>query len=110
LKLLSRKEELLLLAIVKLRDNAYGVSIRDQLARTTKRHWSLGAIYDVLDRLTRKEFVKVTLSGPVPERGGKCKRLYRVSKRGYKALEEVRIISKTMWSELSAAIPGIENL
>lgn len=100
MKWLSRKEELLLLSIWKLQDNAYGVTIREHVSKTTNKYWSIGAIYDVLDRLTRKGFVTTVISEPVAERGGKSKRFYRITKDGFEALEEVKEIQNTMWSDL----------
>jgi PadR family transcriptional regulator PadR len=100
MKWLSRKEELLLLSIWKLQDNAYGVTIREHVSKTTKKYWSIGAIYDVLDRLTRKKFVTTIISEPVAERGGKSKRFYKITKNGFEALEEVKKIQNTMWSDL----------
>ncbi|UCC45356.1 MAG: helix-turn-helix transcriptional regulator [Candidatus Zixiibacteriota bacterium] len=109
MKLISRKEELVLLSIWKLRDNAYGVTITDQLAKTTGRYWSIGAVYDVLDRLTRKALVAASASDPLPERGGKSKRLYRITKDGHQALEEIREIHDTMWSDLPESALEFEN-
>ena len=100
MKWLSRKEELLLLSIWKLQDNAYGVTIREHVSKTTKKYWSIGAIYDVLDRLTRKGFVTTIISEPVAERGGKRKRFYKITKNGFEALEEIKEIQNTMWSDL----------
>jgi len=100
MKFLSRQEELLLLSIWKLRDNAYGVTIRKHLSQSTNKYWSIGAIYDVLDRLTRKGCVSTIDSEPIKERGGKSKRYYRITKRGFEALEEVRSLHKKTWSKL----------
>ena len=100
MRLLSRKEELLLLTIWKLQENAYGVTIRQHVSEMTKKYWSIGAIYDVLDRLTRKGFVSTTISEPIAERGGKSRRFYKITKQGYQALEEVKEIQSAMWSDL----------
>lgn len=100
MKFLSRQEELLLLSIWKLRDNAYGVTIRKHISRSTNKYWSIGAIYDVLDRLTRKGFVSTTISEPVAERGGKSKRFYKITKEGFAALEEVKELQNSMWADL----------
>ena len=97
---LSRKEELLLLAIWKLEDNAYGVTIRKHASKVTQKYWSIGAIYDVLDRLTRKGLVSTSISEPVAERGGKSKRFYKITKAGFKALEEVKALQNSMWADL----------
>ena len=100
MKFLSRQEELLLLAIMKLPDNAYGVTIRELVMESTKKYWSIGAIYDILDRLERKTLVATITGEPTTERGGKSKRFYSLTKEGLKALEEVREIQNTMWSDL----------
>ena len=100
MKLLSRKEELLLLTIWKLQDNAYGVTIREHVSKATKKYWSIGAVYDVLDRLTRKGYVSTIVGEPTAERGGKSKRFYGINKLGFEALEEVKALHSTMWDDL----------
>jgi len=101
MKWLSRKEEFLLLAILKLRDKAYGVTIRSHVAEATGKYWSIGAIYDVLDRLARKKLVTVRTGAPLAERGGKARQYYGVSRKGHEALEEVRTVHRHMWADFS---------
>jgi PadR family transcriptional regulator PadR len=100
MKFLSRQEELLLLSIVKLGENAYGVPVRQHVSEVTGKYWSIGAIYDVLDRLTRKGLVSTIVGEPEKTRGGKSKRFYRITKQGLKALEEVKDIQKKAWIDL----------
>ena len=100
MKFLSRQEELMLLSIWKLDDNAYGVTIRKKVTDLTGKYWSIGAVYDVLDRLTRKGLVSTVVSDPVKARGGKSKRFYRITKSGFKALEEVRTLQQKAWVDL----------
>lgn len=100
MKFLSRKEELILLTIWKLSDNAYGVTIREHISETTNKYWSIGAIYDVLDRLTHKEYVSTTISVPLAERGGKSRKYYQITKKGYKALVEIKSLEQSMWDDL----------
>jgi len=100
MKFLSRQEELLLLAIWKLKDNAYGVTIRELISESTKKYWSIGAIYDILDRLERKRLVEPIIGEPTAERGGKSKRFYILTKEGHSALEEAKTIQNVMWSNL----------
>jgi len=100
MKFLSRQEELLLLSIWKLEENAYGVTIRQNVTDLTGKYWSIGAIYDVLDRLTRKGLVSTVVSKPVKARGGKSKRFYRITKTGFNALEEVRTLQRRAWIDL----------
>jgi PadR family transcriptional regulator PadR len=99
-KFLSRQEELMLLSIWKLDTNAYGVTIRQNVTDLTGKYWSIGAVYDVLDRLTRKGLVSTVTGDPVKARGGKSKRFFRVTKSGFKALEEVRSLQREAWVDL----------
>ena len=103
---ISRQEELLLLAIWRLGKNAYGVSIRESLISLTGKNWSIGAVYDVLDRLTRKNLVSTRAGSPTKVRGGKGKRFYSINKKGYQALEEVKKLQQEMWLDLPD--PAIE--
>lgn len=100
MKFLSRQEELLLLSIWKLREKAYGVTIRMHISEVTQKYWSIGAIYDVLDRLERKGLVKTVVGEPTKSRGGKSKRFYHITKYGFEALEEVRNLQKKTWDDL----------
>ena len=104
MKILSRKEELLLMTIWKLGEDAYGVPIRAYISKVTKKYWSIGAVYDVLDRLTRKGYAATLVSEPVAERGGKSRKYYRITKKGYEALEEVRSLGQTLWSDLNEPV------
>ena len=104
MKWLSRKEEFVLLAVLRLRDQAYAIPVRDYVSGATGKYWSIGAIYDVLDRLARKKLVSVTASPPLPERGGKARRFYKVTRKGFEALEEVRTIHADLWGDLPEPI------
>jgi len=100
MKFLSRQEELLLLSILRLGENAYGVPIRRHISDVTDKYWSIGAIYDVLDRLTRKGLVSAITGEPEKKRGGKSKRFYRITKQGVRALEEVRELQQKTWIDI----------
>lgn len=102
MKVLSSQEELLMLAVCALGENAYGVTIRRHVSRATGREWSIGAIYDPLYRLEQKGFVRSLLSDPTRERGGRSKRMFRVTKKGMDALEEHKKVRDTLWG----TIPG----
>lgn len=96
--LLSRSEEIILLAIWKLKDNAYGVTIRDLVSQDTGHEWSFGAIYKPLKQLTYKRYVEKTMSAPQSERGGRRKYLYTITEDGVHALKEIRKIQKSVWN------------
>ena len=102
MRLLSRKEEILLLAIWRLREEAYGIPIREYVMEATDTYWSIGAIYDVLDRLKRNGLVRTRTGEPLNERGGKRRRYYRVTKAGHRALTAVREVQDTLWADLPA--------
>ena len=87
---LGRFEELVLLALVRLRENAYGVTIRRESADRTGRDVSFGAVYTTLDRLERKGYVLSRMGDPTPERGGRAKKYFRLEAPGIRALNESR--------------------
>ena len=99
--LLSRSEVIVLLAIWKLKDNAYGVTIREQVSQDTGHEWSFGAVYKPLKKLLHRNYVIKTSSKPCSERGGRSKYLYTLTASGNKALREIRKIYKAIWSEKS---------
>lgn len=101
MKLLSRIEEMVLLSILKLEDNAYGVTIRKMISEVTGKKWSVGAIYVPLERLELKGYVESYTGEPTEIRGGRSKRLYKVTREGYEALEEIKKLNKALWESYS---------
>jgi PadR family transcriptional regulator len=86
---LGQFEQLVLAAILSLRENAYGVTIQSKVAELADpKKISLGAIYVTLDRLEDKGFVTSWLTDPTSERGGRAKRCYRLEALGERALQE----------------------
>lgn len=72
----------MLLAILRLGENAYGVTIRNEIAQCTGREPAPGALYTALDRMEQKGLVQARLGDPTPKRGGRAKRYIKVTKRG----------------------------
>ena len=103
MRLLSRKEELILLAVWKLqdRDQAYGVTIREYIEKMSGIRWLFGAIYSPLARLVEHGYVESYESEPIPERGGRKKILYRLTTDGKKALVAVKKLSTSIWDDIS---------
>lgn len=97
MNLISRAEELILLAILSLGDDAYGISILDFLQEKTGMAWSFAQIYDPLDRLTRKGYVRKRSGGSTPERGGRPKSFYKLTTDGREALVEIRRVQDAVW-------------
>ena len=83
---LGEFEQLILLAILRLRDDAYGVTIRAELADRAGREVAPGALYTALDRLETKGLITSRMSDPTPQRGGRAKRHVTVTAAGTKAL------------------------
>jgi DNA-binding PadR family transcriptional regulator len=97
-------EQLILLALIRLGSDAYGVSIRSEIEARTGRAISPGALYTALDRLETRGFVSSRLGDPTPERGGKRKRLYTVQPTGARELarvyESLRLMASGMRTRL----------
>lgn len=102
MKILSKPEELILLAVFSLKDNAYGVTIRKHIIAKTRVDWTIGAIYVPLSRLARDGYLETTIGEPTPERGGKRKKFYSLTHRGMKALAYTKRINDSIWSRVSA--------
>jgi PadR family transcriptional regulator, regulatory protein PadR len=83
---LGEFEQLILLAILRLRDDAYGVSIRAELADRAGRNVAPGALYTALERLETKGLIRSRMSDPTPQRGGRAKRYVTVTAAGRHAL------------------------
>jgi PadR family transcriptional regulator PadR len=95
-------EELVLLAVLGLGGSGYGVTIRAELEAETGEAISLGAVYATLDRLERKGLVRSTVGPATAERGGRRKRVFRVSAAGSAALRAMQRIR----SQLGAPAPA----
>jgi PadR family transcriptional regulator PadR len=100
---LGEFEELVLLSVRIMADNASGATIQEVLETDAGRPVSLGAIYAALDRLARKGFVDSELGDPTPKRGGRRKRYYTVTPAGVTQLENSRRVRDAMWKRASKA-------
>jgi PadR family transcriptional regulator, regulatory protein PadR len=83
---LGEFEQVVLLAILRLGEDAYGVTIRTEIADRTRREPAPGALYTTLDRLETKGLVQSRLGDPTPQRGGRAKRYIKVTRRGRAAV------------------------
>ena len=91
-------EELVLLAAQSLHPDGYAVAIGELIEREGERTVVLGAVYATLDRLERKGFVDSRLGEATPERGGRRKRMYRITADGVRALQHTRMVRARLWS------------
>ncbi len=86
--MLGEFEYLLITAAASLGDNAYGAAIREEIEETTGRRCSIGAMYTTIDRLEKKGFLKTWRGDATPQRGGRAKRMVRVTPRGVRAAKD----------------------
>jgi DNA-binding PadR family transcriptional regulator len=103
---LGEFEQMVMLAIVHLGDDAYGVPIVDEIERRTGRSVARAAVYVTLRRLEEKGFISSWMSDPTPERGGKSRRCVKVERLGTQALREARKAADQMWRGLDPAALG----
>ena len=94
-------EQIVLLAVLRRDNDAYGMGVRDEIETRTGRDVSFGAVYTALDRLERKGFVTHRLGDPRPERGGRARKYFSVTPAGAAALRETRAALAVMWEGLS---------
>jgi PadR family transcriptional regulator PadR len=86
--MLGEFEYLLLTAAVRLAEDAYGAAIRKEIENATQRRCSIGALYTTLDRLEAKGLVQTWMGDPTPQRGGRPKRMVRVTANGARAAQD----------------------
>lgn len=87
---LGHFEEIILLALVRLRQNAYGMTVRREVVERTGRGVAIGAVYTTLERLEKKGYVSSWIGDPTAIRGGRAKRYFRIEAPGERALREAR--------------------
>ena len=99
---LGEFEHLIVLAVLRLADQAYGVTVRQEIETRTRREVSIGAVYATLDRLEAKGYVKSHLGDPTPERGGRSKRFFEVTAKGLTAVNRTHRALESMSKGLDA--------
>ena len=97
---LGEFEHIVLLAVLRLGSNAYGVTIWEEIERRSRRSVMIGAVYTTLDRLEAKHYIVSRRGDPTPERGGRAKRYFKIAPSGAKALQQARTILDRMWAGL----------
>ena len=93
---LGEFEHIIVLALLRLEDRAYGVTVRQEIEFRTHREVSIGAVYATLNRLETKGFVKSNCGDPTPERGGRSKRFFRVTAKGVSAVNRTQRALQSM--------------
>ena len=106
MKELTLYETIFLLAILRLPGNAYGVTIRSEVAGISRRKVPYGTLYSFLDQLFRKGYVRKSLGAPTAERGGRSKVLYQVTPEGLAALKGAYRLQRAVGLGLEAILKG----
>jgi DNA-binding PadR family transcriptional regulator len=97
---LGEFELMLLLAVIHLGDDAYGVPISRELEAHRGRSVAVGSVYAALERLEAKGLVASSLGDPTPERGGKAKRYFCITKEGLRQVHETRRVLTSLWETI----------
>ena len=101
---LGELEQLILLVVLRLGDEAYGNPIGEALATTASRRVARGALYTALERLETKGCLRSTMGDPLPERGGRARRYFTVTATGLRALRQSRRVLLGLWSGLESKL------
>src|SRR6478672_5958075 len=95
---LSNFELMVMLAIIRIGNDAYGVSISDEIEKTTGSEVLLGSVYDALSRLEKKGLVLSEMGEATPERGGRAKRHFRTTSRGLRVVRDTQRSLVKLWN------------
>jgi PadR family transcriptional regulator, regulatory protein PadR len=101
-------EQIVLLAVLRLDDNAYGVTIRKVIRDCTDRNPAPGALYNTLDRLESKGMLTSYLGDPTPQRGGRPKRLFAVTRSGIDAVSRAQRAYQKLLTRIE--LPGVVHV
>lgn len=109
MKFLTRQEELVLLSVYQLKENAYLISIQEHLTRFTGKDWSISSVYIPLNRLEKRDLLKINIGQATEKRGGKAIKYYQLTQTGLKALAELAAINETMWQGVKGLTKKLET-
>jgi len=104
MKTITRNEELILLSVLQLGSDAYLVAIQEHLSKITEKKISLTSVHLPLSRLEKNGLVEGALGEATAVRGGRRKKIYRITKYGFEALEEHKRISDALWQDYAKLI------
>ena len=97
---LTENEQMILLAVVRLEEGAYGVAVCEEIERRTGRSISVAATYTALERMEERRLVRSRVEGPTPVRGGRARKKFALAPAGAAALRESRRAMSLMWEGL----------
>ncbi len=100
MKEISKAEEMVLLAVWRLGDRAYGVTIRKQILKDAGKDYTYGTLYGLLRQMDRKGYVRKAKAEPLPKKGGRSKSYYRITPSGIRALKEAIELHHRVWKNI----------
>jgi PadR family transcriptional regulator PadR len=100
MRLISQIEEIILLCVWRLQDDAYGITILEEVVKATGKTWLTGSIYASLSRLMKHGLVESIEGEPTSERGGRRKIFYKLTPEGQRALMAIRRVNSILWTDL----------
>jgi PadR family transcriptional regulator PadR len=101
MKEISKAEEMVLLAIWRLRDEAYGVSIRRKILNDTGKDYTYGTLYGLLRQMDHKGYIKKIKGEPLPKKGGRSKSYFKLTPVGIRVLKGAIALHKRMWKDIN---------
>ncbi len=99
MKVLTKLEENVLLMILRLKDNAYIVTIKERLEKHLDKNVSFGALYLSLNRLIRDGYLTSEIGASTSEKGGRAKKYYRLTREGILNLKEIQRLQRKLWED-----------
>jgi len=107
--LLNAPDLMILLAILRLGEEAYGVPLCDQISSLTGKSAALASIYKTLERLEAAGLIASRMGQPSAERGGRAKRFVRVTDQGLRAIDHTRTALNQLWQDVPAFASGAKT-
>jgi len=104
--LITRLEEAILVAILYLNGEAYGLAINKQVSRSVNKDYSMGALYFALDRLYRNGYIGKSIRHVPQKKGGRSRTYYQLKEKGQQALREVRSYQIALWDSVRETAGG----
>jgi len=98
---ISKAEEMVLLAIWRLGDEAYGVSVRRQIRKDTGKDYTYGTLYGLLRQMDHKGYIRKSIGDPLPKKGGRSKTYFKLTPSGIRALKDAIALHKRMWKDIN---------
>ena len=101
---IGQLELIVLLAVARLGEEAYGLGVRRDVSERTGRDYSIGAVYTTLQRLEDKGLLRSKATDPLPVRGGRSRRLFKLTAAGARAMREAERIATSVWAGIPSTI------